>query len=117
MLKYFEVSDFDCQETGRNEMDMEFLKRLDLLREAVGFPLYVTSGFRCPEGHSIEKTKATPGTHSRGIAADLAVSGGVQRRILVEKALQLDFKGVGVAQGFVHVDDRDTTPVMWKYKY
>ena len=115
MLTYFKVGDFDCQETGRNEMDMGFLKRLDELREACGFPFIVTSGYRCPEGHPIEKNKTRPGTHAQGIAADIRVSGGAQRRRLVEKALELNFGGVGVAKTFVHVDIRETTPVLWCY--
>jgi uncharacterized protein YcbK (DUF882 family) len=113
-FKYFKYSDFDCQETGENEMSVEFIHRLDELREACGFPFYITSGFRSPN-HSIEKRKQNPGTHAQGIAADIAVSGGAQRRAVVEKALEMGFKGVGVAKGFVHVDIRETTPVLWCY--
>ena len=115
MFKYFKIEDFDCQETGENEMSEAFIHRLDELREACGFPFYITSGYRCPEGHSIEKAKQNPGTHSRGIAADIAVQGGAQRKAVVQKALELNFTGVGVAKGFVHVDIRDTTPVLWCY--
>ena len=61
------------------------------------------------------KLKKTPGTHTQGIAADIVVSGGVQRRVLVEKALELGFNGIGVAKTFVHVDIRTTTPVIWTY--
>ena len=113
-FKYFKYSDFDCQETGENEMSVEFIHRLDELREACEFPFYITSGFRSPN-HSIEKRKQNPGTHAQGIAADIAVSGGAQRRAVVEKALEMGFKGVGVAKGFVHVDIRETTPVLWCY--
>jgi hypothetical protein len=31
-FKYFKLTDFDCQETGENEMDVEFIKALDHLR-------------------------------------------------------------------------------------
>ena len=114
-FKYFKYSDFDCQETGNNEMSVEFIKRLDELREACGFPFIVTSGYRDPEGHPIEKRKSKPGTHAQGIAADIRVSGGVQRRLIIEKALELGFNGIGVAKTFVHVDIRETTPVLWCY--
>ena len=30
-FKYFKLSDFDCQETGENEMDIEFIRKLDQL--------------------------------------------------------------------------------------
>ena len=113
-FKYFKIEDFDCQETGENEMDIGFIRKLDHLREACGFPFIITSGFRSKQ-HSIEQRKATPGTHAQGIAADIKVSGGSQRMQLVKHAVALGFPGVGVAKGFVHVDIRDTYPVLWCY--
>ena len=115
MFKYFKIEDFDCQETGNNEMVEEFIHRLDELREACGFPFIVTSGYRDPKGHPIEKRKARPGTHAQGIAADIRVSGGAQRRKVGEKAIELGFNGIVVAKTFVHVDIRQTAPVMWSY--
>lgn len=111
---YFKRSDFDCQETGENEMDPEFIRRVDELRSAVGRPLYVTSGYRSPR-HSIEVKKSKPGTHAQGIACDIKVSNGVERRQLVKQAFYLGFTGIGVAKTFVHVDVRETEPVLWVY--
>jgi len=113
-FKYFKLSDFDCQETGNNEMEEGFIKKLDHLRQVCGFPFHITSGYRDPEGHSIEKAKQNPGTHAQGIAADIRVQGGVERRAIVNHALAMGMS-VGVAKGFVHVDIRKTTPVLWCY--
>jgi uncharacterized protein YcbK (DUF882 family) len=114
-FKYFSIKEFDCQETGENKMQEEFIHSLDKLREACGFPFKITSGYRSPE-HSIEKRKSKAGTHAQGIAADIAVNNGINRRILVSKALELGFNGIGVARGFIHVDIRQTDkPVMWCY--
>ena len=41
-FKYFKLEDFDCQETGENEMSIEFIERLDGLRSVCGFPFIVT---------------------------------------------------------------------------
>ena len=112
--KYFKLEDFACSETGENEIQDGFVKRLDELREACGFPFIVTSGYRSPD-HPIEAKKSSPGTHAQGIAADIAVNGGVQRRKVVHSAIILGFKGIGVAKSFVHVDTREGTPVMWAY--
>lgn len=112
--KYFTLEEFNCQETGENRMDSEFIRALDILREKCGFPFTITSGYRSPN-HSIEATKATPGQHAHGIAADIAVSGGVQRMAVVKNAIELGFTGIGVGREFVHVDLRKTTPVMWVY--
>ncbi len=92
----------------------EFLNILDDLRDLCAFPFVITSGYRSPQ-HSIEAAKAVPGTHSQGIAADIKVSSGAQKHTLVRHAMALGFSGIGVADTFVHVDFRDTTPVMWTY--
>ncbi len=65
--------------------------------------------------HSIEARKAKPGKHTEGIAADIMVKNGSERMIVVKKAIEHGFHGVGVAKTFVHVDSRDSTPVMWVY--
>jgi zinc D-Ala-D-Ala carboxypeptidase len=114
MYKYFDIEEFKCSHTGANEMDETFLHDLDELRERCGFPFKITSGYRDPS-HPIEAAKNTPGTHSLGIAADIAVSNGAQRYSIVSEALDMGFEGIGVAKGFVHVDARRTTPVLWSY--
>lgn len=113
-MKFFDIREFDCTHTGKNEMDDAFLAKLDQLREECGFPFRITSGYR-DATHPNEVVKATPGTHNRGIAADIAVTDGKQRMQIVHEALKLNFGGIGVAKSFVHVDTRDTTPVMWTY--
>lgn len=114
-IKNFKKDEFNCKHTGRNEMQQEFMERLDELRDLCGFPFVITSGYRDPS-HPDEAKKATKGgTHTLGCAADIRVEGGSQRRDLVAKALKLGFAGIGVAKGFVHVDTRDSMPVMWTY--
>ena len=105
---------FYCSHTGRQGIMPWFVHRLDALRDACGFPFVITSGYRHPT-HPVEASKNEPGTHSEGIAADIKVTGGIQRRVLVSEALRLGFNGIGVARGFVHVDCRDDAPVMWAY--
>lgn len=73
----------------------------------------ITSGFRC-KNHEVEAAKETPGKHNKGVAADIKVNNGMQRRKLVEQSIDMGFGGVGVAKSFVHVDDRDDE-VMWVY--
>ena len=113
--KYFSPSEFNCQETNENEMKEEFLKKLDHLREACGFPFVITSGYRSTN-HTIERDKVSGGgTHTKGIAADIRALSGTERYTIVKHALALGFTGVGVAKSFVHLDIRDTVPVMWTY--
>jgi uncharacterized protein YcbK (DUF882 family) len=96
-------------------MDSEFLEKLDSLREICGFPFRITSGYR-DASHPSEVVKAAPGTgtHCQGIAADIAVSNGVERMNIVHEALKMGFS-IGIARTFIHVDARTTTPVLWTY--
>ena len=115
---YFELEDFDCQETGENKMSVEFIHKLDQLREACGFPFIITSGFRSKD-HSIEKRKEKVGTHGQGIAADIKISSAQQRYTIVKEAIKMGFGGIGIHSVFVHIDNRsrsgDKPPVMWLY--
>lgn len=116
-MKFFHIREFDCTHTGTggDNMDPEFLEKLDLLREKCGFPFRITSGYR-DATHPAEARKAEPGTgtHCQGLAADIAVSNGFERMNIVHEAIKMGFS-IGVARTFVHVDDRKTTPVMWTY--
>lgn len=105
---------FVCSETGETGIKDEFVHRLDDLRDACGFPFIIDSGYRSPL-HSKERVKKHPGMHTEGKAADIRVFDGVQRRRIVEEASKLDFRGIGVAKGFVHVDIREGQPVLWTY--
>lgn len=112
--KYFSLDEFKCKETGENKIDPYFVECLDALRDVCGFPFVITSGYRSPN-HSIEKKKERPGTHAQGIAADIKVSNGHQRYVLIRNAMDMGFKGIGLESGFIHVDLRDSDPVMWTY--
>lgn len=113
---FFKREDFDCQETGENRMEDDFIHELDKLRERCGWPFYVTSGFRDPS-HSAERNKPNGGgSHTMGIAADIKVTNGKQRNEIVKHAMAMgSFNGIGIARSFVHVDMREDTPVLWTY--
>ena len=116
--KNFSREEFKCQHTGKNEIQDVLIDLCQEIRDIVGVPLTVTSGYRAPE-HPIEAAKAKPGTHSRGLAADLLVSHGDAREVL-KAALELNRGGVGVHQRgngrFIHVDvDPSRVNLLWTY--
>jgi len=113
-FKYFKLSDFDCQETGENKMEDDFILWLDACREACGFPFIITSGFRS-KNHSVERIKTSVGTHVLGIACDIKVNNGSEKMTIVKEAIRLGFTGIGIAKNFIHLDRRTTTPVIWTY--
>ncbi|WP_417448344.1 D-Ala-D-Ala carboxypeptidase family metallohydrolase [Idiomarina abyssalis] len=103
---------------GKSEMDPEFMARLQRLRDLLG-PLSINSGYRCPQ-HPEEIKKARPGAHSTGHAADIKANNGAHRFKILEAAFAVGMKGIGVANGYIHVDDGHpdpnvSRPTQWKY--
>jgi hypothetical protein len=47
-MKHFTMKEFDCKETGQNQMKRDFIELLDILRENCNFPFVITSGYRSP---------------------------------------------------------------------
>ena len=113
-MKYFKRTEFDCSHTGLNEMDMAFLLRLDRLRERCNFPFTITSGYR-DITHPVEAKKEKGGQHTLGVACDIKVSSGAMKYTLIKEAMAMGFKGIGIADTFIHIDDRLGVPVVWSY--
>lgn len=117
----FTKAEFDCKHTGRNEMQHEFLVRLQQLRDMYGKPIRISSGYRDPS-HPVEARKASSGAHSTGLACDIAISGGDAWELL-RIAMLLKFAGIGIQQKgphtgrFIHIDDWVTgpRPNVWSY--
>lgn len=119
--KYFKYDEFKCKHCGENHMESSFIDKLDLLREECGFPLAVTSGYRCPDHNEAVSTTGRNGPHTTGRACDLRCNGR-QAFVVLREAFALGlFTGVGVQQRgevrFIHLDDMDTAPRpnVWSY--
>jgi zinc D-Ala-D-Ala carboxypeptidase len=118
-LRYFTPREFECKHCGENRMQDGFLRKLDDLRHKLGFPLRVTSGYRCPTHNQRVSTTGPAGPHTTGRAADLAVDRG-QAYLVLKAALDAGFTGIGVQQKgtvrFIHLDDlSDGRPTVWSY--
>ena len=120
--KNFKLEEFSCKHCGKNEINHKLIDKLQLLRDDLGFPLVISSGYRCSE-HPIEAKKSKPGTHAEGIAVDIAVSHEKAIHV-VYKAIAHGFKGIGVNQKgngrFIHLDiaemgDSRPRPHIWSY--
>jgi uncharacterized protein YcbK (DUF882 family) len=123
LSKDFKVSEFacPCDHCEETLIDDELVLRLQELREALGFPLKITSGYRC-EHHQEElremgfETAVGKSQHELGRAAD--VKTGHHLGIEIEEAARsVGFKAVGVGKAWAHVDLRDDRDRRWKYSY
>ena len=105
-----------CSCCGRYEVSQEALDKLQKVRDLCNRPLRITSGYRC-ENHPEEAKKSKGGSHTHGVAFDIAVSNGAERNQVVRQGILAGAKGIGIANTFVHLDffeDR-TVEVMWCY--
>ena len=105
----FTKEEFDCKETGENEMRIEMLEKLQELRTRLGRPMVPTSGYRSPR-HSIEARKPSPGYHAKGIAVDIGCN-SQDAYDIVRLAFLVGFTGIRISQKnglprFVHLDLR-----------
>ena len=122
-MKYFNPAEFACKHCGENKMDAAFLAELDELRARCGFPLSVTSGYRCPTHNQAVSTTGPDGPHTTGSAVDFGVR-GVQALEVIRHAMLMGFTGIGVQQKgvtrFIHIDNLPNAPgqprpTIWSY--
>ena len=120
-IKFFSQNEMECNcgcqslANGEATINLEFLTKLDELRDRCGFALPVNSGFRCIQNN------IDAGGHPSSAHCDLngegcmAVDLGVDRargRIVLQQALEMDcWNGIGISQRskksgsrFIHLD-------------
>ena len=120
-MRYFELSEFACKHCDKVHMDENFLYLLDEIRYIYKAPIYISSGYRCPEYNARISSTGKTGPHTTGKAVDIPVSGEDAYRLLTI-ALRLGITGVGIKQKgtgrFLHFDiiEHDTLrPRIWSY--
>jgi zinc D-Ala-D-Ala carboxypeptidase len=118
-FKYFTFSEFDSPDepgSGQAHMSEDFIRRLDKVRAAVGFPLLITSGYRT-EAHNA-KVGGVPGSaHTKGLAADIRALTDTQKRAIAKAAIAQGIKRIGWGRTYIHLDIDGTKPqnVVWNY--
>lgn len=119
---YFSDDELRCKcGCGKLLFDPEFRATLEAIREDVGFPMIVTSGYRCPN-HPDERAKARAflGEHAQGCAVDVAVRGEQAYR-LIKAAIDHNITRIGVHQKgehrFIHLggSKQKPHPTVWSY--
>ncbi len=93
----------------------EFMDRLQSLRNYLGFPLIITSGYRTPAYNMAVASTGKDGPHTTGRAVDISIYGD-RALALVMRAAKIGFTGVGfkqhgqLNQRFIHLDDLPEAP-------
>lgn len=116
---YFHPHELASPDTGEALMQEDFMYQLDLLRERVGHPIGVTSGYRTKK-HNAAIGGSPRSAHMLGRAADIVVRPS-RRAKLIRWATDTGFHGIGIAKHFIHLDnirpneDDRQRPYLWIY--
>lgn len=105
--KYFKVKEFACKDGSPIVFIDDYLCTiLDILRNKLGKPVIITSGYRTPEWNA-KCEGAKYSYHMRGMAADIRVN-GTSAKELANKLDKIvpDECGIIVYKSWVHFDVR-----------
>ncbi len=130
ITKNFTTDEMHCQchyGCGQDEMDDNFMRMLQQLREEAGFAFKISSGRRCELHNSdVSSHKNKAGIHTFGKAVDV-LTGHIDTTSvlkLVKQAQDIGFTGLGLnfrgnrKSRFLHLDSRDDSfskPAIWTY--
>lgn len=115
LTKDFTLAEMQCPcgHCNGGTMDQPFMECLQILRDRCRFSFHVNSGYRCHE-HNKEVGGQPASLHLSGRATDIRAKNAVELYSLVKYSWECGLFGVGIAQDFVHLDNR-TEPTVWVY--
>lgn len=91
---------------------LQLAKNLQVLRDAIGKSISITSGYRSPQ-HNKKIGGAKDSQHVKGLAADIKVAGMTPKEValviegLIEQG-KMKQGGIGIYPSWVHYDVRGT---------
>lgn len=106
--KYFAEAEFKrCSPScSIEDMDQEFLKLMDAIREKAGIPLIMNCAYRSRE-HDLSKGRSGNSMHTKGIAVDFRCQNYQTRYKIIQAAIACGIKRIGQGETFVHIDIGD----------
>ena len=126
LTKNFSTNEMMCHCGCKDsEMDSDFMKILQEIREDMNRPLKISSAVRCEKHNMKVSSTGKKGPHGYRKAADIIISGADALR-LIDTARKHGISGVGISQRgehakrFVHIDtlsadDGHPRPTVWTY--
>jgi len=125
ITKNFSVAEMECKcGCGSSDMDEEFMRQLQGIRDEMQRPLSVTSAVRCEAHNSNVSSTGKNGPHTKRKAVDLVISGADALR-LYDIARKHGMSGIGLSQKgahnkrFIHIDaltpEEGPRPTVWTY--
>lgn len=116
---HFRVKEFHSQRDPCDDVivDERLLHLLENIRNHIGKPVRINSGYRSPEYNARLKNASPRSQHCNGKAADIWVEGVTPQQISEIAECYLGSSGgIGIYKNFTHVDVR-TSYARWKGAY
>ncbi|MBQ7154850.1 MAG: DUF882 domain-containing protein [Synergistaceae bacterium] len=121
--KNFSVKEFACHHCGQNKIDQRVIDLCQKIRDELGVPVRVNSGYRCP-AHNARVGGVKGSRHVLGHAADLSSSRSGMLMFEAVKRLQgegrlpeLGYCILYKTKNFIHVDiDKRPSGSMWEVR-
>lgn len=106
--QHFKVKEFACKDGSQVVfIDDHLVSILDILRNQVGKPVHINSGYRTPTRNK-DVGGAKYSYHMRGMAADIRINGMSAKEIAnkLNAIVSPDECGIIVYKSWVHLDTR-----------
>lgn len=116
---HFRVREFHSKHDPSDlvKVDERLLTLLENIRNYVGKPVHINSGYRSPEYNATLKNASPRSQHCNGKAADIWVEGVTPKQIAdIAECYLGSSGGIGIYKTFTHVDVR-TSCARWKGAY
>ena len=121
LTKNFSRHEFSCKCCDIDNIDPEFVNRLQNARDIAGIPFRINSGCRCPTQNAV-----VGGTYSsdhittdfiRGHGADISCRDSHSRFLILSAAVKAGFTRIGLAKTYIHLGTSEENPqeVLWLY--
>lgn len=102
--EHFQSKEFECRCCHHTKMNQRLINKLEQLRSALGKPIIITSGYRCPK-HNKNVGGAKHSQHMNGNAADIRIK-GFKAEEVIRAAKACGFSFIKIYPSWVHVDIR-----------
>lgn len=116
---HFRVREFHSKHDPSDlvKVDERLLTLLENIRNHVGKPVHINSGYRSPEYNKTLKNASPRSQHCHGKAADIWVEGVTPKQIAdIAECYLGSSGGIGIYKTFTHIDVR-TGCARWKGAY
>lgn len=110
----FKLYEFESPDTKEVKLDPVLLVKLQALRDRVGVPLQINSGYRTRK-HNQEVGGVDDSEHCEGRASDVKCPAGMTIDEFAGHCEAVGFDGIGKYDTFIHVDVRGKK-ARWDYR-